>query len=192
LEKKLFNLNHMKIACIGWGSLIWRPENLAIQKKWFEDGPMLPIEFTRISDDGRVTLIIDKDAKPVRTLWAFMTVTDIDKAIISLKEREKIQNLKKIEYVKSTDTKTEEVEKIIIDWLNSKSLDYAIWTGLSFGKKTISKRPTIETILRHLEQLPYGIGQRAEEYIRNAPKQIDTEYRREIENKLGWTCLPEK
>ena len=30
-----------------------------IENKWFEDGPLLPIEFTRQSDNGRMTLIID-------------------------------------------------------------------------------------------------------------------------------------
>ena len=62
----------MKIACIGWGSLIWMPENLMIQNKWFEDGPMLPIEFARQSDNGRITLIIDEFARPVRTLWSLI------------------------------------------------------------------------------------------------------------------------
>ena len=46
---------------------------LNIENKWFEDGPLLPIEFTRQSDNGRMTLIIDNAAKPVRTLWALMT-----------------------------------------------------------------------------------------------------------------------
>ena len=65
----------MKIACIGWGSLIWNSGVLKIRNKWYEDGPILPIEFSRISDDGRVTLIIDKSGTPVRTLWALMTST---------------------------------------------------------------------------------------------------------------------
>ena len=84
----------MKIACIGWGSLVWRPENLQIQNKWFDDGPLLPIEFTRQSDNGRMTLIIDDSSSFVRTLWALMTVEDLPTAIKSLEERE---NSKKID-----------------------------------------------------------------------------------------------
>ena len=56
----------MKIACLGWGSLVWRPDNLLIRSEWFSDGPFLPIEFARRSQDGRLTLVIVEKAKPVR------------------------------------------------------------------------------------------------------------------------------
>ena len=68
-KKTLNKIIKMKIACIGWGSLIWDPRELKIGNDWNDDGPMLPVEFTRISSDKRVTLIIDKQAKRVRTLW---------------------------------------------------------------------------------------------------------------------------
>jgi len=175
-----------KIACIGWGSLIWNPKGLKIQNKWFESGPILPIEFTRISKDNRVTLIIDNEAKPIRTLWALMTCDDIEEAINSLRDRE---GTKKTD-IHSIDQREDTKDEIKIDiqkWLKEKNIDTAIWTGLSFSEKTDSKRPSIDAIISHLKKIEYRERVLAEEYIRKAPIQVDTEYRRRIEFEFGWT-----
>jgi hypothetical protein len=177
----------MKIACIGWGSLIWRPGGLEIQNYWFEDGPILPIEFTRISDNNRVTLIIDPKANPVRTLWALMTCPSLDKAKESLKQREGVDSIELIRSIGITDETTDTTSQIIKNWLKEKDLDFAIWTGLSYSRKTKQKRPSIASIISHLRDLEASQRRNAEEYIRKAPKQIDTEYRREIEIEFGWT-----
>jgi hypothetical protein len=48
----------MKIAVLGWGSLIWQPRELRISLPiWKTDGPELPVEFARVSMDGRLTLV---------------------------------------------------------------------------------------------------------------------------------------
>lgn len=175
-----------KIACIGWGSLIWRPERLQIQNHWFEDGPILPIEFTRISNDNRVTLIIDTKAKPIRTLWTFMTCNNIDEAKKSLIEREGVKKDSLIHCVNQDDETSDEIHTEIQNWLKKKSIDSAIWTGLSYSRKTNKNRPSIERIISHLNEIEYNERQIAEEYIRKAPRQIDTEYRRLIEKEFGW------
>lgn len=179
----------MKIACLGWGSLIWRPESLLIQNKWFEDGAILPIEFTRQSDNGRMTLIIDKDALPVRTLWALMATDNLQTAIDSLKERESIKKDDLIHFAEASDETEDEIKQIIIDWLKIKNLDMAIWTGLSLNQRIQKERPSKDSVIQHLRELSYIDGKAAEEYIRKAPKQIDTEYRRAIEAEFGWTFL---
>lgn len=76
-----------KIAILGWGSLIWRPKNLMIKyTKWKNDGPKLPIEFARKSNDGRLTLVIydkylDDESKWIKVLWNLMNVDSIQEAI---------------------------------------------------------------------------------------------------------------
>ena len=177
----------MKIACLGWGSLIWRPEGLKIQNKWFEDGPILPIEFTRQSKDGRMTLIIDKQAKPVRVLWALMHIDKLPEAVESLMMREGTKK-ESIEVLRSSDSTEDAIKSGILEWLKSKQLDAAIWTGLSFSEGTNNERPTIESVINYLSKLDYNAQKHAEEYVRKAPRQVDTEYRRRIEQEFGWTC----
>ena len=84
----------MKIAVLGWGSLIWNPGNLEIDKTqgnngWFDDGPSLPIEFARISKDGRLTLVIVPEKKEVvQTLYAISSFEKLDHAKLDLAVRE--------------------------------------------------------------------------------------------------------
>ncbi|MEO5789254.1 hypothetical protein [Gelidibacter sp.] len=178
-----------KIACIGWGSLIWRPERLKIQNYWFEDGPILPIEFTRISSDNRVTLIIDEEAKPIRTLWTLMTCDDLTEAKESLIKREGVKKDSLIHSLTQNDNVTDEIQEDIQNWLKEKKIDCAIWTGLSYSDKTNKERPSIEKIISHLNEIEHNERKLAKEFIRKAPRQIDTEYRRQIEKEFGWNPL---
>lgn len=186
----------MKIACLGWGSLIWRPENLLIQDQWFQDGPLLPIEFVRQSKNGRLTLVINEISKPIQTLWALMATDDLTIAKTSLlkREREGIPNEKlptwigAITTVEDTD---DQIKLIIQNWAKNIELDAVIWTNLPPKFNCIEGRiPSLEEAISYLQSITDNkTKELAKEYIRRTPKQIDTEYRREFEKLLGWTFL---
>src|SRR5579863_9932024 len=78
----------MQIAIIGWGSLIWCPGSLRMRTLWRRDGPLLPIEYVRISNDGRLTLVIHPSCGNQTTLWAVAVAEDIRTARENLRERE--------------------------------------------------------------------------------------------------------
>jgi hypothetical protein len=182
----------MKIACLGWGSLIWKPESLLIRREWFEDGPFLPIEFVRQSNDGRLTLVITKSAKPIRTLWALMATTDLEMAKKSLSIREGIAEkniVNLIGCVKSDEIITNDDVKVAIrEWALNLKIDAVIWTNLppKFNEKNHNEPSLVEAV-EYLNNLDINKKATAEEYIRRAPKQIDTDYRRKFESEFGWT-----
>ena len=63
-----------RIGCLAWGSLLWDPRTLPLAAAFEHDGPLLPIEFSRVALDGRVTLVIDPLGAVVRTYWAPLAV----------------------------------------------------------------------------------------------------------------------
>ena len=181
------------IACLGWGSLIWNPGELPIQQPWSEDGPLVRVEFVRESDNGRITLVLHKDANPVRSLWALMTVDNLDEAKKKLADREKIlkKNVKKDIKSWPQDYATNLDRECILDldaWATSRSIDGVVWTALP--PKFNGRRchvPSPEEVIQRLLGRREREEDPAEEYVRRAPRQINTEYRRRIEAALGWS-----
>lgn len=182
----------MKIAVLGWGSLIWCPGSLRIASKWFKDGPQLPIEFARVSDDGRLTLVLVNGDSHLQTIyWALSAFSDIDQAHEDLTKRERT-NKKQIGVYKKGDTPTDEIKKAIKNWCESKDLDAALWTNLpprdtkGNENSVITPEEAVE-YLKCLHKDEKEKAKRAEEYIRNTPSQIDTSIRQRVRTELRWT-----
>ena len=121
----------MRIVCFGWGSLIWDPRSLPIQRQWFEDGPSAPVEFTRQSSDGRMTLVIEPTASAVRLLWALMLPGDLQSATEALRDREGIKGAEWTSRIGSWQ-KGRAAPAAIPDlpqWAEASGVDAALWTG---------------------------------------------------------------
>jgi hypothetical protein len=174
------------IACLGWGSLVWDPRELPIQRKWFNDGPILKVEFLRQSQDNRITLVLDPGAAPVRSLWAVMDLPGVPEATEALRRREGCNAAYIMSWARGAASPAHIVE--LPQWAEAHGLDAAIWTGLppKFGQQ--ERVPSIEEVLAHLRGMTGAARDVAERYIRRAPRQIDTPYRRRIEAELGWVC----
>lgn len=176
----------MKIACLGWGSLIWDPRELKVQRGWFEDGPLARVEFLRQSKDGRITLVLNDTSPPVRLLWALMDVDDLEVARESLMAREGIPS-KSSKFLGSWRGGKEADSYGFSTWAEKHDLDAVIWTDLRPKFDNQERAPSEAEVVSYLKSLRGTTRDHAERYVRNAPAQIDTPIRRAIEAELGWT-----
>ncbi len=187
----------MKIAVLGWGSLLWQPKDLHFNEEigWSENGPFLPIEFGRISKDGRMTLVITEHGTEVKTYYAVSKYETVDEAVLNLAVREGSGRKQIGSYEKSEDTFSHDVffESNILDWINNTDIDAVIWTNLgeNWEIKNDNDIVTVEPDERieYLKSLKGNKSALAEEYIRRTPIQIQTHYRELIEQQLGWTPI---
>lgn len=180
------------IACLGWGSLVWDPRELPVQGKWFEDGPPLRVEFARQSSDGRLTLVLLPTGTEVRSLWAPFSVSDIAEARKALGKRERLaeKNHEKQIAIWSAADKNASDPSSIGAWAQRVGLSAAVWTALPprfHGED--GRVPTVEEAIQYVRDLPHEQRRNAERYIRMAPRQVDTLYRRRFELEFGRTPL---
>jgi hypothetical protein len=127
----------MKIAIIAWGSLVWDPRTLPITSDWNNNGPMLKIEFSRVSKDGRLTLVVDPDnGEEVKTYFAQSKRNDLGDAIADLRDREGTirKRIGFVDLIRVSDSKAEFADQVdvfttIQDWCRSQNYNAAVWTA---------------------------------------------------------------
>lgn len=185
----------MMIACLGWGSLIWDQRELPVRGRWFEDGPLLSVEFARQSSDGRLTLVLVPPTTSIRALWAPFSVDTIAAAQGALGKREGVptKNLERDIAVWQAVNHNDSAPTNISAWARRLAIDAVVWTALSpcFNGE-VNRVPTADEAVAYLRRLPHGQRQHAERYIRMAPRQVDTPHRRRFELEFGWTPLDER
>ncbi|MGO7018395.1 hypothetical protein [Rhizobium leguminosarum] len=156
----------MRIAVLGWGSLIWKPQQLAVHLPFKAGGPPLHIEFSRVSKDGRLTLVIDEQCGTLcPTLYAVSTFGDLLEARENLRVREGMTHVNGVGFV---DLKSGEVSvrarerhsgsiEGITDWCRLKDFDAVIWTALASNFAEVTKRAfSADDAIAYLDDLSPG------------------------------------
>jgi len=176
----------VKIAIIGWGSLIWNPGELPYSGNWLKGGPRLSIEFSRISNDGRLTLVIDlNNGESVPTRYAESTRSNPIETIddLCVREDSSTKMIGFVDLVNYSRSKTQypdqtDVFDNIADWCDQKEFDAAVWTALpaNFENKT-GRAFSVDNALAYLKGLPPATQKTALDYIKNAPPEVETPLR---------------
>ena len=178
------------IVCLGWGSLIWRLGGLPVDG-WRPDGPCVRVEFVRQSSGGQLTLVLHDAADPVPSLWATMQIENLDEAVNALAMREgkdgkPLSNSERDIGQWPRDNGEPNIVNLA-SWASVRGIDYVIWTALRprFGV-TDERWPTKEEAGKYLKGLSGRERDDAEQYVRYAPQQVHTAYRKHIVRLLGW------
>lgn len=173
--------------------MVWDPRSLPVQRQWFTDGPLLPVEFAgKSAKDERVTLVLLKNAPAVRTLWALMRLTNLDVARAALADREGATSRDKTRNIgfwcadsQSTGIGVPEIG----EWARSVGVGGVAWADMPPKFGTEYREQLAEEVVSYLRGLLPERQKIAEQYIRRAPYQIDTPVRRAVEKEFGWTPL---
>ncbi len=178
----------MKIACIAWGSLIWKAGQLPVAGAWQLNGPRLPLEFARVGNDGEMAVVLCADAPEQPTRWALLDVKDIEQARELLRQREQAppEHPEWIGSLPSAGWETPH-DAVILAWLRTQGLDGCVWTGLPPRAGTLDgRKPTAEDVVAYLGGLKGKTRAHAQDYVQRVPAEISTPYRQVIESKFGW------
>ncbi|MCC6195876.1 MAG: hypothetical protein IT518_15555 [Burkholderiales bacterium] len=158
---------------------------------------MLPVEFARESGvkrgnrGDRITLVICPDSSPVQTYWVLLNVAEIESARMALAKRE-YDAADRAWADRNVGMWTREGDRAygmesttVRTWALKKGLSGAVWTNLSCGfNGERGVMPSGAEVVAFLGSI--ADSARAEQYVRRAPAQIKTPYRRMIEQALGW------
>lgn len=179
----------MKIAVLGWGSLVWNRGDLAIVSEFVPNGRHLPIEFCRISRGERLTLVIEENlGTPCMTYSAQSAFDDLEEARENLRVREGMNHINGVGFVdlvsdrqssRAMERHPRAVETIS-SWVGTNGYDTAIWTALAsnFDEPEKANAPfSVEAAIRYLETRDVAKLASALDYIRQAPAEVQTPVR---------------
>jgi hypothetical protein len=179
-----------RIAILGWGSLLWdkHPVFDSQHDRWKKAGPLLKLEFSRISRSrcNALTLVIDEDDGELNTVsYSISKRLKLIDAMCDLRCREgtTIQN---IGYYSASNgsnrCRNPQALKSIITWCKKKQMTDVVWTDLksNFTKKKGSL--FVDAAITYIQTVLTAEGKsKAAEYIWRAPTFVNTPLRRALQ-----------
>ncbi len=193
-----------KIAVLGWGSLVWWPGSLTshIQplsasdtQLWSDKGPILPLEFSRISRSrkGALTLTIDsQNGTPTQTSFTLSNRKTPEDVIYDLCLRERTTANSVGFYIKEghrvkIQSRSNTTAEIIFGWANQRDFDAVIWSDRpSNFEKRVRRRFSVDNAIDYLKALPEGRLWHAIRYMGRIPERVDTVLRRRLRWEPWW------
>lgn len=111
------------------GSLVWRPEELPVIGAWQPDGPSIPVEFARQSDNGRMTLVVVASQSVSLVLWAALNVATLDdgRRVLSMREGPGV-NLSRVAFWSHGARSDRPETDAIGAWAEAKGFAAVIWS----------------------------------------------------------------
>ena len=189
----------MKIAILGWGSLLWESETDQAKafnrhrEEWQLDGPSLRLEFSRTSKirDGALTLVLDYEngGNPSQVAYTLSKRRCPEDAICDLRCREGTVLRFIGRYFVSTEDRHKTnwagtpcpAQRAIAEWAHNR-VDVVVWTALPSNVKPETGQTFLDAAKQHVRELDPGAKAKAAEYIWRAPSFVDTPLRSELQH----------
>jgi len=186
-----------QIAVIGWGSLIWDLEILRphVAGDWhMEAGPLLPMEFSRVSPKRKLGLVVCLDPAagvPCQTHIIRSVRGNIHDAISDLQARERAPDgLIGAFHADFQHGRMPNVVALVQSWCAREGWDGAVWTDLEPNFETHTTRGfSVAEGIRYLKTLRGASLEEAYNYIQNAPAQTATPLRAALAKDAWWQGL---
>ncbi|TJV94236.1 MAG: hypothetical protein E5X52_30220 [Mesorhizobium sp.] len=183
-----------KIAILAWGSLIWDdqwPEFDKQREEWRKDGPVLPLEFSRVSTsrDKALTLVIDPvNGNDCKVMYAMSKRKNPGEAIADLLDREgTIMDHMGFYFANDPDRKcVPMIPDTIPAWAKEMEFDVVVWAGMpsNFAEKTVFRRDepfSVEAAVGHLQNITPKGKAAAATYVWRAPDLVITPLRTRLQ-----------
>jgi len=177
----------VKIVCIGWGALVWKPDVLRCKQAWQLGGPALPLEFARTARDGRLVLVLTEAVVPSPTRWVELDYATPEQAQEALAGRE-ASGPDSIGLWPGPEPRHAVGAADIARWAAEQGVDAVVWSALKprflgeFGRVPSDA----DEVLDYLRGLDAETQARARDYVVRAAAEVRTPWREAIEQALGW------